>query len=138
MNIIPSVELIRLEENEDYGTFGVLKINKVLFCNTLEPVDKENVKNVSSIPSQQYFCKLVESPKYGTTFEVTNVPNRTHILIHSGNVKEHTQGCILLGSSLGKLRNNTRAILNSGKTYKAFMKVLKGYKKFTLTITEVY
>lgn len=131
------VELIRLEENHDHGTFGVLKINKEVFCCTLEPPDRLNTQNVSSIPAQQYICERYRSPKYGNTFKVTNVPGRSSVLIHAGNVVNHTKGCIILGQYFGKLKD-LRAVLNSGKTFKCFMEMMDGVDKFHLTIREVY
>lgn len=132
------VELVRIEENEIYGTFGVLRINKEAFCVTLEPADHENTANISSIPSQQYICSRVTSPKYGNTFEVLNVPGRSHVLFHAGNVVDHTQGCILLAQYYDKLRGN-RAVLNSGRTFEAFNKrIMNGISTFHLTIKEEY
>jgi hypothetical protein len=130
------VELIRLEESKE-GTFGVLKINKEVFCLTLEQNDEENQINKSSIPAQQYICERVNSPKYGDTFEVSAVPGRSQILFHSGNFIEHTKGCILLGSEFGKI-NNKRAILNSSKAFSRFMEKLKNETSFHLTIKEEY
>ncbi len=127
------VELIRLEESES-GTFGVLRINKQVFCCTLEPADRENQVSVSSIPAQQYICRPVESPTHGGTFEVTNVPGRTHVLFHAGNVAANTEGCILLGEHFGKLKGE-RAILNSGWTFKEFLREV-GREPFHLTIYE--
>lgn len=129
------VELIRLEETE-HGTMGVLRIDKEVFCCTLEPPDRENEVSRSSIPAQQYLCKPVESPTHGGTFEVTNVPGRTHILFHAGNVVDHTEGCILLGQYFGKLKGN-RAVLNSGNTFKQFLNDV-GRQPFKLTVYEVY
>lgn len=133
----PIVELIRLEENFQYGTFGVLKINKEVFCVTLENPDIENKQFVSSVPAQQYLCKRIMSPKYGECFEIQNVPDRDHCLLHPGNIVEHTEGCVIVASHYGKLKEN-RAVLNSGNTYKKFMERLEGYHEFHLTIIEVY
>lgn len=135
--MIPIVELIRLEENALFGTFGVLKINKQPFCLTLEPPDKENVTNISSIPAQQYECERYDSPKHGETFKVMNVPGRKHILFGSGNLIKDTKGCILLAQHFAKLKGN-RAIVNSGNTFKSFMKVMGKQDRFHLTIREVY
>jgi len=131
------LELIRLEENDQFGTFGVLKINKKVFCVTLEPSDKLNAPFVSSIPAQQYRCLRIKSPKYGETFEVTKVPGRDSVLFHGGNTVGDTQGCILLAQHFGKLNYN-RAILNSGITFQNFMRALKGHDEVHLTIKEVY
>lgn len=131
------VELIRLEENAEYGTFGILKIDKRVFCCTLEPPDNENAQNISSIPAQQYICKCYQSPKYDNTFEITSVPGRTSVLFHAGNVVAHTHGCILLGQCFGKL-GDRRAVLNSGNTFKSFMNIMQGEAQFHLTIKEEY
>jgi len=133
----PVIELIRLEEDFYNGTFGVLRINKAVFCVTLEPSDRENVKNISSIPAQQYECFRHRSPKYGETFKIMNIPGRTNVLFHPGNVAKHTEGCILLGQHFGKLKGN-RAILNSGDTFKNFLRVMEKQDSFHLTIREVY
>jgi hypothetical protein len=37
MQLNPIVELIRLEEHERYGTLGILRVNKRVYCATLEP-----------------------------------------------------------------------------------------------------
>ncbi len=131
------LEMVRLEENHDFGTFGILKINKMVFCVTLEPRNEMNVPFVSSIPAQQYMCRRYNSVKYGQTWQIENVPQRLAILFHPGNVDEHTQGCILLGQHFGKLKGD-RAVLNSGATFNSFMLRTKNSIKLSLTIREVY
>lgn len=130
------LELIRLEEGEQ-GTIGILKINKEVFCYTLELADKLNCPNESSIPAQQYMCMKINSPKFGETFQILNVPGRSHILFHAGNTSNDTLGCILLGQTVGKLKGN-RAILNSGNTFNLFLDFLSDEEKIHLTIREVY
>lgn len=39
----------------------------------------------------------VNSPKFGKTWEIFKVPNRSEILFHVGNHPQDTHGCILLG-----------------------------------------
>jgi len=131
------LELIRLEENDRFGTFGVLKINKEVFCVTLEPSDRLNAPFVSSIPAQQYICRKTISPRYGETYEVTKVPGRDKILFHPGNAMADTEGCILLAQHFGKLNHN-RAILNSGVTFRNFMNKLRGHEEIHLTVKEEY
>lgn len=140
MRFLPVVEIIRLEENFAFGTFGVLKLNKEVFCVTLELPDLLNKASVSSIPAQQYICQRYSSDKYPNTFEVTNVPNRSFVLFHPGNEKKDTRGCILTAQYFAKLQGNwgDRGVWNSGKTFENFMKRLDGYNQFHLTITEVY
>lgn len=141
MIFVPIMKILRVEENFRHGTFGVFVMNDEAFCVTLEPPDKANALNISCILAQQYDCERIISPKYGETFEIMNVPNRSHVLFHAGNTVEHTDACILMGGSFGKLKKETkslRAVLNSGHTFKKFMMELKGIDKFKLTIRECY
>ena len=132
----PCLELVRLETRRRYGTFGVLRINKQVFCVTLEPAFLENAQG-TAIPAGQYDCHRVNSPSWGDTFQVLGVPDRTGILFHSGNTANDTRGCILLGQHYGKLSAG-RAVLNSGKTFETFMGLMKDVGLFALTILEVY
>jgi len=129
------VELIRLESGPD-GTFGVLRVDKQIFAATLEPRENDNQKNISCIPAQPYLVKPHESPKFGGTFEVQDVPGRSHILFHAGNFVDSTAGCILVGEHVGKLREK-RAIVNSGNTFRRFLAEL-GRRPFRLIIYECY
>lgn len=138
--MIPIVELIRLETSQE-GTFGVLRIQKQIFCNTLEPPDRQNAPDISSIPAGAYVCHRVESDHFGETFEVIDVFGRSLIRFHPGNWVYQTEGCILLGESTGKLRGRkgeSRAILNSGSTFRAFMDLMFQDEWFRLTIVEYY
>lgn len=135
--MIPITRLIRLEENHQYGTFGVLLINTEVFCVTLEPADWFNQPDISSIPAQQYICRRIITPIHEETFEVMNVPGRLKILFHSGNIITDTLGCIILGQYFDKLKGN-KAVLNSGKTFMKFMEEMKGFDSFHLTIKEEY
>lgn len=130
------LELIRLEESTE-GTFGILKIDKRVFCVTLEPEDKLNKPNESSIPAQQYICRRAVSPRHGETFRIKDVPGRYGILFHKGNLEFNSEGCILLGQYVDKLRGN-RGIKNSGDTFKAFMLEMQDETYCHLTIREVY
>ena len=130
------LEIVRLEES-DNGTFGILKINKEVFCYTLEPADRENKQSVSSIPTGQYVVKPYTSGRWGETWEITGVTDRTYILFHPGNLVSHTEGCVLLGDTVKKL-NGGKLAMNSGTTFKKFKQVLDGEEEVHLTISEVY
>ena len=136
MKLIPTVRLTRLEESPQ-GTFGVLTICSQVFCVTLECPDKLNECNISSIPAQQYQCIRIHSPQFGETFEIVDVPGRSHVLFHAGNVAKHTEGCVILAQYFGKLYGD-RAVLNSGNTFRKFMETMKDIDIFNLTIIEYY
>ena len=134
MDFKPILEIVRLEEGQ-FGTFGVLKVQKRIQMFTLEPNDWENVTSVSSIPAQQYLCRRYLSDKFGETFIIEQVPNREGILFHWGNWKKDTEGCILLGRGL--LTDRT-GVSNSKEAFKQFMEMFSGYNLLHLTVKEVY
>lgn len=133
--IKPVITIIRVEDSYQYGVFGILLIGGEVFCMTLEPPEFENKKNFACIPPGQYECVRILSPKFGTTYEILNIPDRNDVLFHPGNRVEDTIGCICLAEKLGKLRGD-RAILNSGKTYTNFLNTMQSYPEFKLTIKE--
>ena len=142
---IPTVRLLRVEENQDYGTFGVLIVNSEVFCVTLEPKDMENASNISSIPAQQYMCKLLSTNLSSVTklgwdkaYQIMDVPDRTNVKIHPGNSIDDTLGCVLTAQYFGKLKTGQRAVLNSGATWLSFMQLMNGYSAFHLTIKEEF
>lgn len=124
-----------------YYSLGSLKIcdenGLILFeCYTLELPFISNQKNISSIPTNDYECKLIISPKFGIVFQVLNVVNRGNILIHKGNYTTDTHGCILVGSGFKMNNDKTNCTLKESK--KAFTKLMSlGMKSFNLKITNV-
>ena len=143
--LMPVVTVSREQTSREHGTFSTIRINVVLFCWGLEPYNYGNLEKVSCIPSGQYLCRRTPSALVSritdglfiNTFEATYVPLRTKILFHPGNVDEDTEGCLLMGDTLGKL-SDKRAILNSGETFRRFMSIMEPYNQFTLTIREAY
>lgn len=135
---LKKIILIRVCENQ-YGTFGVLLDEDVMrgefipFATTLELRWRNNIPVGSCIPAGHYECKRVKSQKFGETFEIANVPNRSHILFHWGNTLKDTSGCILVGEQFGYL-GVLAGILASKKGFKEFMNRLKNYNTFHLEI----
>ena len=126
------IKLIRLEKCDD-GVLGMMLIDGVIFCATLEPEDKGNQRNISCIPAGNYTCKRYHSLKYPETYIVRNVPNRDLILFHAGNTEDDSHGCILLGKYHDRLKGK-RAVLNSGETFKKFLKHTEEYDILELEI----
>ncbi len=135
--MINQVRMVRVSSHPDHGTFGVWLLNNQPMAVTLEPYHRENERNISCIPSGQYIMERVNSPTYGDTFEVTNVQGRSKILIHWGNLDDNTEGCILLGESLGLL-NGDWAVLSSRIAFTEFMTSIGDAKEIYLTIGEAY
>jgi len=105
----------------------------VPFCLTLELPWNSNLQFTSCIPSGLYICERRFSPKFGYTFEIMDVFNRTEILFHWGNLDDNTEGCILLGESFGVLKGEP-AILNSKSAIKEFMQKLRDVEEFRLDL----
>jgi len=138
----PTVCLYRLKRS-DQGTEGLLVYDD-FNCRTLELPWRENQKQISCIPADDYDVEIRLSNKYGRVYWVRQVPNRTYILIHSGNYagdksrgfKSHVMGCILLGKKSGFLGGQV-AVLNSRITVREFMEKLN-YEPFKLRIQEAF
>ena len=129
------VEIIRLETSLE-GTFSTVKVNKRVFCSCIEPPEKQNAVGQSCIPEGIYDVVMSNSPHFGYEYKVRHVPNRTSILIHSGNFVKDTDGCIILGDRVGYI-NAKRAVINSVDTLKEFKNLLNS-NAFKLVITSLY
>jgi hypothetical protein len=73
---------------------------------TLEPPDRNNKPFISRIPAGRYRLMPYTRRSGAKVYEVANVPGRKDILIHSGAMYYHTQGCILPGTYFGDLDND--------------------------------
>ncbi|MWN30999.1 MULTISPECIES: DUF5675 family protein [unclassified Gilliamella] len=125
------MKLTRLKTSE-HGTFGKLQLPSGTILSTLELLWKDNQRQISCIPVAIYQCDIVNSPKFGRVYQVKDVPNRSHILIHAGNWTKDTQGCILVGMS-----NNDTQLFESKKALNLLMSELNG-QSFKLEIIEAY
>lgn len=123
--------IIRLEKSKQ-GVLGVLVIDGVIFCFTLEP--DINDKGKPYIPQGVYHCDRHNGTKWKNTFSI-KVPGRTDILFHAGNIEADSQGCVLLGATTGKLKGE-RAVLNSGDTFKRFQELTKNDRELKLFIED--
>lgn len=137
MNGQDYLRLTRICSHPEEGTFGVMTFNGQPFCVTLEPYNRDNSPNISSINPGQYVCSRVISPRYGKVWEVSHVARRSKILIHWLNFDHNTEGCIGIAESFGEI-NGQWAIKNSKKIFEKFMTLTETSNKLHLTITEAY
>ncbi len=126
--------LKRIAYIED-GTFGVLFDEDIPFCLTLEKEWKDNKKDISCIPAGDYICIRVQSPKFGNTFEIVNVPDRTNILFHKGNIEDDSEGCVIVGEQYHRYRRKV-SIKASREGFKEFLSRLSKINVFYLIITD--
>jgi len=99
--------LQRLTSNSG-GTRGVFIFRGQPLCHSFELPWVGNVRNLSCIPVGSYKTGISVSTKHGNCFRLSNVPDRSDILIHAGNDLDDTKGCILPGLDV-----NTKGVLNS-------------------------
>lgn len=124
---------LRLERRAylPHVTLGVLTYRGKTLV-TLERAWNNNRPFESCIPEGRYHCMRVNSPQFGKTWGVKNVPNREDILFHAGNFAKDTEGCILLGQMLSE---QEYTILNSRKAVSEFMADTVDLESIDLIIT---
>ena len=93
------------------GTLCILGEDNPVW-HTLELPNLDNQKNKSCIPEVCYEVKPYSSKNYPNVWELQNVHGRTNILIHVGNFTSNTEGCILIGTGAGYMRDE-KAVTNS-------------------------
>jgi len=124
--------LTRLYQGDDC-IIGVLMHDKHFLCFTLENPWLSNAVDISCIPEGHYSCSPHNGSKYKEVWKLSDVENRSNILIHWGNVERHTQGCILVGDKIGSL-SGEKAVLNSRMTINILRDYIGINNHFNLTI----
>ena len=133
------ITIERKWKKADY-TIGRMYVDGVFMCNTLEPVDRGLLNGAkpgylasdewkkaavdarrmkvqfkagtTAIPKGSYRLEIRISAKFkGKRAFVRDVPGFEAILIHEGNTKKDTAGCILLGE------NSLKGHVMKSKTY---------------------
>lgn len=124
-------------------TIGKLYVNDIFVCYTMEDeIRDKKVKGETAVPYGVYKLGLRYSPKFTPVYghdmiHIMNVPGFEYILLHPGNTDYDTDGCLLVGDSIGRL-NNQDAVLNSKDTYKALYPVVVAFIKAGVPATIEY
>lgn len=126
------LELIRVGQS-DLGTFGVLRAGAVPFALTLEPPWVGNEAFRSCIPPGHYVCRRIHSPRFGWTYEICHVQDRSAVLFHAGNDLGDTQGCILVGEEFAGSWA-APLLASSRRGFEGFLALLDGRPSFELLI----
>ena len=129
------MRLVRLTKSADVPTYGVLINEGIPFALTLERPWLENMPKVSCIPTGSYRAIRHVSPTFGETWWLQDVPDRTEILIHRGNISSQSQGCILIGESFNHVLGQP-GITQSKEAFRELMTILEGRDEFNLTIED--
>lgn len=76
-------------------THGLLMINDVIICHTLELAWRDNQRNVSCIPEGIYPMTVRHSQRFRKHLLIQDVPDRDYILVHPANdARTELKGCI--------------------------------------------
>lgn len=118
------------------ATYGVLLQGDIPFAVTLERPWLDNQPNVSCIPAGKYECRRIQSPKFGETFQICEVPGRSAILFHKGNISDDSHGCVLVGEAFNPVLGKP-GITQSGDGFAEFLNILRMTDRFPLEIVEV-
>lgn len=100
-------------------------IDDQYFCFAIEDAARTTkVPGETCIPLGEYPLGTRFSPRFSPRLGhdmiwVQNVPGYQFILIHTGNTKNDTEGCLILGDKIGVV-NGLDAVINSKVTYQKF------------------
>lgn len=96
------IEIYRFLETPR-SIIGRLLVDGQQLGNSLEPARVNPVHaDHPCIPVGEYQVRLTLSPHFGyVTPELLDVPGRSNIRIHRGNKPEDSEGCTLVGLSIG-------------------------------------
>jgi hypothetical protein len=116
------------------GIFGELRtVSGGLVCITLEhSYEQDDGSWAPKVPGGTYTCQRGQHQLHSgpiETFEITNVPGHTGVLIHPGNDESASEGCVLLGTArVGVTITQSRA------AFSKFMALEADQDTFQLTV----
>lgn len=120
----------------DDGTFGVLLSDGRPFAVTLERPWLDNRRGESCIPTGDYTCLRVHSPKFGYTWMVQDVVGRSDILFHAGNTWADSHGCILVAEKFAVWSDGSTSIADSRVGMAELMDLTRDLISFDLRIVD--
>jgi hypothetical protein len=97
------------------GTFGIMELPSTHKLYSVEPPWVGNKQSVSCIPEGIYTMRYRNSGvvtrstsgEFTGGWEITDVPNRTFIMIHPGNTPLDFEGCVGPGTDYKLMRDHT-------------------------------
>ncbi len=135
---VVGLEVLRGKDDtkETLGDMRVLKDQStILKCLTLELPWKDNEVGVSCIPKGVYTCKKVDGT-HNIPYQhisIENVPGRSGVCIHRGNLYTQILGCILVGDKYADINGDKEMdVTGSTPTYEKLMALLPNEFKLTI------
>ena len=130
----PIIRVERFAFHKDC-TISRVFVRGKLFCFSIEDAKRDvKIKGETCIPDGVYELGTRFFPRFSPRLGhdmlwVKNVPEFEFILIHTGNTKKDTEGCLIVGSKIGVL-NGLDAVLDSKTAYQNLYKsVIDNVKK---------
>ncbi|OED34526.1 hypothetical protein AB832_07460 [Flavobacteriaceae bacterium (ex Bugula neritina AB1)] len=99
------MEIVLKREYFKTHTAGVLTLPDGSIFYTIERPWLDNKPYESCIPESLYECRSYSSQKFPDVWEVTDVEDRTYILLHQGNYVHDVEGCIAVGMNRPDSKN---------------------------------
>jgi hypothetical protein len=126
------LEIVRIYQSpvedpkQTEGELYVVKDNKIIYdCKVLELPWRKNMRRISCITAGNFPTNKHISPKFGKSFHIQKVPNRSEILIHAGNYNTDTLGCPLVGQSFTDInKDGLMDVTHSRKTINELWEIL--------------
>lgn len=117
------------------ATPGMLYLDGKLECNTLEDLERvTKIYGKTAIPKGTYNVTINMSNRFKKLMPLlAKVPGFEGVRIHSGNTSEHTEGCILVGTTSSVVGGNA-TIGGSREAFDRLMKKLTAATNITLEI----
>lgn len=114
---------VKRSPSVDGATVGEMFVDGVHECFTCEDEIREvKIPHETAIPPGKYRVVLTHSKRFNKVLpELLNVPGYAGVRIHSGNTKEDTDGCILVGEE-----KTATAVLRSREAMLELMAMLSG------------
>jgi len=130
----------------DKSTIGKLYVNDKFVCDTLEDVSRDlnrdgdlkdhgeiKVFGRTAIPAGRYKAIINISPRFGKLLpRLLNIPGFEGVLIHNGNIPEHSHGCFLVGVRSKKKDFVGSSVLTLGK----LMGELSKFDTYTVEVVD--
>lgn len=131
--------------SERGATIGHLYVDGEWECYTLEDLVREvKIPRETAIPAGTYEVIVDVSPSFSRRAghkvwlpRLLNVPGYEGVLIHPGNTADHTDGCILPGTSIGQI-DGKPAVLGSQAAFEQLFAKIRYATRVTLEVRDAH
>jgi hypothetical protein len=131
------IEVRRIRDNgiQTIGRATATNGRQSLDFVTVEPSWILNQQHISCIDIGDYTTEKRTSPKEGNHFHLLDVPDRSMILMHVGNFRKNSEGCILVGAHFELLNSDMMVDVAASRATMSRLQALMP-EHFEVTITE--